>query len=517
MDPTTSGDMTGPKTSGDLAAVTAAAERREVSPDRFAVALAVVTTLVVALGSRSLTRPLWRDEVVSATVAERSALDLWRVVTAAEANMAGFYVVLRSWVLLFEDGVLAMRVFALAGTAASVVATTMLARRYLGQTAALVSGGTVGLVLVMSGMGVEVRSYPWLPALASALLIAAERVSAAPCRRRTAVYAALVALSVSFHLAMVLLVLSQLAGGLLHARVSGGWRHLLAADLLADVLLAPLVPVVVLRAPVQTSWLQRFTLQSLIAPHLGSALRTVAVVASVTFLLLARAVGIRRMWTYPRDRAGPLLVLDAVLPVAGLLALSFLRPLFSWRYAIPFLPAWVVLAVHALPRYRPLRTLLVLVGALAATVGVIRRPAPYRVEDLRTAAEVVAHHSQPNDGLVFVPAFAEVGVQYYLRRTGRSEGPEKLAARPSNPHVVFPPPPDPAALFNDVPSHPRIWVVGYPNDRWRPSGPDATSALRDDLLRTSRLGFTTKLGDIVVERYDLATLEMQSATDRTGG
>lgn len=465
----------------------------------FLFALLGVTAFVGALGARSLARPLWRDEVVSAMLADRSLPDVWRVITTAEANMAGFYMALRMWVLPFEDTVLSMRMMALAGTMVSVVATTALARRHLSQPAALLCGSLVGFGLVLSGMGVELRSYSWLPALAAALAISAEGLIEEPRLRRAVTYGALVTVSVTFHLVMVLFILSQLVAALLHAPAPRAWRRLLVVDLVAGALLAPLLPVVAARGGMQTSWLQRFTLESLLRPNLGSVTRAISIFGAAAIAVVVFTVGALR--TRGRGTASKIVVLDVIVPIGTILALSFAVPFFSWRYIIPVAPAATIVAMRALPGRLVASLGLAAAGAVTGVSGIVD-PAPYRVEDLRAGVDTVVHGASPSDGLMFVPSFAQVGVQYYLQQTGDGVLPETLVPPVRDPHVVFPVPPDQEALRADFASHRRIWVVGYPGDTWRPSGADPTPALLDELRRTRRLGLQTRFGDLVVQRYD---------------
>lgn len=467
----------------------------------FAFAVAAVTAFVVALGARSLGRPLWRDEVVSALLADRSLSDFWRVATSAEANMAGFYLALRAWLGPLEESVSAMRTLALLGTAASVVATTALARRHVSKPAAVMCGLVVGLVLVASGLSIEVRPYPWLPAIAATLAIVAAQLLEAPTVRRAGAYAALVVAGVSFHLVMAPFVVANLVAALLHRRTTRGWRQFVVANLVAGVAVAPLVPVVVAKSSSQTNWLKRFTIESVLYPQLGGPARAFAVVTAAVVAAAVIGVGIWRIRTGRHGVRGTLLALDAVVPIGMLVALSFLVPLSSLRYAIPVLPAAAVVAARALPQRQVATAALGIPGVVAAVWVLVNPPAPYQNENLRAAAETVAHASEPGDGLVFVPSFAGVGAQYYLEQASDGRLPEMLAARSTTGHVVYPPPPRLDALRAEV-THRRVWVMGYPGDRWRPSGVDESPTVRDEIGQSRRLGFRARFGDLVVERYD---------------
>jgi hypothetical protein len=171
------------------------------------------------------------------------------------------------------------------------------------------------------------------------------------------------------------------------------------------------------------------------------------------------------------------------------------------RYVIPVLPAATVLAARALPERRVATAAFAILCAVAAAWILVNPPAVYQNEDLRAAAETVAHRSDPGDGLLFVPSFAEVGAQYYLRKASDGRLLETLAPRPDNSHLVYPSPPALDALRAEL-THGRVWVMGYPGDRWRPSGADASPTVLDELRQTRQLGFRVRFGDLVVERYD---------------
>ncbi len=145
-----------------------------------------------------------------------------------------------------------------------------------------------------------------------------------------------------------------------------------------------------------------------------------------SYLAFVAALGlgvIRGTWLWADERArrrrvGILLAGGCfALPVATAWLISQVRPLFSGRYLLPFLPPFLIVAgrgTMALPRWRwrLLALALVLVGPLWATAEQVRH---LENPDWRGLAEEIAAAAQPGDVIILMPGWNAKPLDYYLR------------------------------------------------------------------------------------------------------
>ncbi len=123
-------------------------------------------------------------------------------------------------------------------------------------------------------------------------------------------------------------------------------------------------------------------------------------------------------------------------------------------------------------------------------------------EDLRSAAQFVARETRPGDGVLFSPDWSRVGFDWYL---------DRQSTRPVDVGVPFEPPAEdrgylyppqlpPDNLRKDALERDRLWVLGYPGDRWRPV-PNVEGELSGGLVTSYRLAAQRTFGYAQVELY----------------
>jgi mannosyltransferase len=221
------------------------------------------------------------------------------------------------------------------------------------------------------------------------------------------------------------------------------------------------------------------------------ALATLVVAGGLVAALRSRDVSVERRW-----HLGLILCWIVIPPV--LLAIVCLhQQMWVDRYLIGIVPAFGVLAgmavqgvrAHAGTAAAGVLAAVVLLGALRAAAG--EPHPPWMGEDLRGAAAIVSARAQPGDQMVFAPAFARVGLEYYLDRAGRR--PHDLALDARQTAIargdLFPRELPEAQVATRLRSSRRVWVLGYGGlDRdgalnWHPT-PEPVMAVGPKILAT---------------------------------
>jgi mannosyltransferase len=480
-------------------------------------ALLAVPTVVAAvlvlwgIGHESL----WRDEVASVTITDRSWSSMWHVIVHHESNMALFDLVLHPWEWLGGgDGFLRLpsALFAIA----TVPVTMLVARRIGGDVAAAVAGLVVALNGFVAIYGQQVRGYALMMLLAALAALTLLRALELGRRRDWALWALTIVALPYTHVLGVLIVVAQSASLALYP-----WRRLpvrpLAASLVgAGVLWLPIAIFLKIGDHNRTSWvppLGRDLLRQSIEALAGNLAMFLLLVVAAAIVFGALVVTLRR------DRARSEEAWRLALPLCWVAIPPILLGIIclaqqTWvdRYLIGIVPAFGVLAGVAVSVLRAragvvaavaLATVLAL-GALRATAGE-SHPASMG-EDLRGAAAFVSGQAQPGDQLIYAPAFARVGLQYYLNKDG-GRAPRDLALDPRQTAVargdLFARELPEAEIAVRLRAARRLWVLGYGFDAgWHPT-PETTTAVAPAILaRDFRLVQRRPFGGFIVKRYE---------------
>jgi len=372
--------------------------------------------LLGVLALRDLGTPsFWRDEVSSVVFAKGSLGDLLTIVgrdrdDVGLANMATYYLILHFWLFIGETEARVRFLSVLLGVA-SVVPVYFVARRLGGWLAAalaatlfalipyaihysqeargyslamLIGGGMTWLVLV--GVERRVRTWPWLA------------------------YGVIGALGLYVHFFVALIVAAH-GLWLLVTRQIPTWRGMFAAGLPLTLAAAP-IPLIIAEFGGEHDWIPPLTVRraGLAMEQLfGGSVQLVA----VPVLLLVGAV------KYRRDARYWLVAASVVLPIAGALAISVVKPMFIPRYLIMVLPLVAVGAGVAIVSVRPNVVRAGLAAALLAT-SIIGLPAAYFTTtniDWRAAGRYLADRVEPGDRIV-MQSWRNSPLDYYFRRAG---------------------------------------------------------------------------------------------------
>lgn len=457
-----------------------------VAPRWFRIGLACqvavgLLAVLVAIGDA----PFWRDEVASVSVAQRSFGGIFQVLGHTDANAGLYYLLLHAWMWGGQSEGWVRALSALL-TVATVPVTALLGRRLAGDAVGLVAGFLLAGSSLVVLFAQSARGY----ALALLLTALSTLFFVGLCnndrRRSVAIgYVAASTLAVYANLFSGLVLLVHVASLAFHPCIRPLMRRFSVLYGAIFLVASPLAVFLLLGASDQVSWIARPTLGDLASTaqaFLGPGNAPLALLAGCLVV-----VGLVALWRgeVPGDERPELRRWRFVLlagwmmaPPALLFAVSQAKPLYDDRYLTAIAPAVAVVGAVGLvalaQRSRPI-AFAAAVALVCLSVVVRADLKPLASEDLRGAAAMIADQSQPGDGIAYAPAYARVGLDWYLRRTPVSKGavPDDFAiANGGDARQVgdlYSREVAPTFLARRLVRHPRIWLLSYPGSGWHPT------------------------------------------------
>lgn len=390
---------------------------------------------------------IWLDEATSLIIAR---MDLPSVIAwaAADVHPPLYYMVLHFWLRLGETEY-AIRALSAVFGVLTIVTVYSLACDLLGQRAGILSALLLALAPLHIWYCQEARMYvmvTMLSLLASRLLLLGLRSDAATANRSGSrsirywlAYVLVSALALYTHyFALFAWFFSNLfALYWLWRRRSSQWRRWLTAQAVTLMTFLPWVPILLRQVTTGGGgWVER----SLGRPSPYSLLDTwlsfsVGPDSQVYPLVLRRfayglfaicaAAALYRLWrvdrsvdrTWRRQEGLLFCVLYSGLSVLAVWLLSQVKPMYSTRYLLIFLPGYCMLIAAGLGQLpgRGARQVATLVLVLTLLVGNWHA---WRVEqnaDWRGVASYVANKAEPGDVVLFSPRWNVKPFEYYSR------------------------------------------------------------------------------------------------------
>jgi mannosyltransferase len=462
--------------------------------------------------------PFWRDEAASITIADRPLDSMWGVIVHHESNMALFDVVLSVWRLL-GDGEGFLRLPSAACAIAAVPVTMLVARRIAGDVAAAVAGVTLALNAFMLVYGQQERGYALMMLLSA---MAALALLTAMHERRTrdwVVWTLAIGLLPYAHLLGALIVVALVASLAFYPRAALPVRAMGTSLLAAAVLWAPLAIFLVAGDNNRTTWVEPLG-QALVrqtAERLAGDRAMLAVLVVATLIVGAGlAATLRGAGGSDPGAAGQrrwhlaLPICWVVIPPVLLGVICLHQQMWVDRYLIGIVPGLAVLAGVAVTLARA-RLGSAVAAALATVIGLaalhaataVSHPAPPMGEDLRAAAARIVAGQRPGDQLVYAPAFARVGIEYYLDRLGGPRPADLALARSAvDRGDLFASELPPPVVAQRIEAARRLWVVGYGfRADWHPTPEPVTEVAPAILRRDFRRSGHWRFGVMDVQLY----------------
>jgi mannosyltransferase len=372
---------------------------------------------------------LWRDEVDAIRFATASWDDLLHMFVMPGQNGPLYYLALRSWLHLAGLSEYALRFFSVLLGTLAVPLVYRLSRRLfpslpsLALLAALFTATSPYLVWYSQ----EGKMYSLVLVL---VLVSMDRYLAALERgrwQRWGLYVAFTAAAVYVHFVAALMVPVQVAAFFLMTREirRARWR---AWSVSTGVLLLPYLPLLRWQVPLALSPADtgysfvplHDMLISLLANYslgpISGSLRW------ATFLVVVLLLAAGLLWRGAKPRLASLGILTCwlCLPVLAFFLLTLVRPMYTARYLIFVLPAYLILLAAGLAalwrRSRLAGGLLLPVLLALSFLGLWRQSQTPVKADFRSATEYVASRESPQDLLVFQIPYGRHSFDYYLSR-----------------------------------------------------------------------------------------------------
>lgn len=396
--------------------------------------------LTLVLGALGLGRQAWRDEHATWQAATIPWSLLREHLSQVDIVLLPYYLLMRVWILVFGDSVVAMRVPSLLAMACAAGLTGLLGSRVFDRWVGLAGGCLFAVVPSVSRFGQEARPYAFAIAFAVASMLAV-------LSRRWWLVSLTVALTGLAHLVALLVLLAHLPVVLRWrgaGRVDSGAPGIfpdnaasrapqaaLSGKMLRPWLIAvgvglvPVIPIAVfgVRQTSQVSWIDSGWRSLASLPF--SLARSAAVAGILAALAIVGVLGLEWDWRLT------MLAVWGLAPPLVLFAAA--HDLFYYRYLLFVLPAWALAAGLALRR----RAVAAAAVAAALVLGApdqmaLRRSPLAGDQDYRAAAAYVAQHMSPSDGIWFegYPDGRErLGFAYELRDHAMPQVCESCAAR----------------------------------------------------------------------------------------
>jgi mannosyltransferase len=335
---------------------------------------------------------LGEDELATWGLVTAPWNEFWRVLSSVDASIAPYYVLLRAWVEVAGTTDVGLRLPSVWFASGAAALTAALGTRMGGRRVGLAAGMLYACLPVVSRYAQEARPYAlttFAAALSTLLLL---RLLDRPRIGRYAAYAGSMALLGLAHAVALLLLLA-------HALIM--WRRADRSEVIGwlvtvVVAILPAAPLLWLgsrQSATQIAWIPPVSWVRL--ADTPAALFGGAALAGAVIALALAAMSMR----------GPLLMATAwaVVPIAGLLAASYVTPLWVPRYLLFVVPGWVLLTASALRQLTILRGLVAVlaIGVLGVPVQLDVRSSGGHGLATKDLAAVLEARAQPGDAIVF--------------------------------------------------------------------------------------------------------------------
>jgi mannosyltransferase len=383
-------------------------------------------------------KSFWLDEGISVEIARLPWRQFFYVLRHREINMALYYLLLHLWLVMgSSEGF--VRGLSVLFSLATVPVLYALGARLFGRSAGLLAAWLLAINAYHIRYAQEARSYAlvvFFATLATWLLV---RNLQEPASAHWAAYTLACALAVYSHFYGALVVLAHGVSLAFLRRGDLPWKDLARSVRWFAYLMIPIAIVVATVGAGSMQWIPPTKINAvlelfiMLAGNGGVPLLTLDVIAAALAAFTAwrewRNGGVTRNgWGYA------LVFAWLVVPLAAVLALSVVRPVFLARYLIPCLPALVLTVATGITQLRPRALAWIFIAAISVfsilgDTSYYRRDFDLDREDWRAATSYVLDRAQPGDGAFFYANFGRLPFEFYRsQRHPSPRWPEALVA-----------------------------------------------------------------------------------------
>ncbi len=477
-----------------------------------AIIVAGVVLRLTALNRQSL----WFDEIDVVVRAQRPLSQVLHTFIAAGENGPLYNILLALWIRVAGISEIAVRFPSAVAGALAIPLIYLLGRRLASAPVGLVAAGLLAISPYHVWYSQEAKMYAMVVLLALASSYALVEALESNHSRWWVAYAVATSLLFYTHVATVLVFAAQ---SLYAIAAHKAWRGRERKWLIAvGVLTLPYVPIALWALKViggqVATWqpdvglwdaLRIFGIKFAINRYDMVTQDRAAILYAGLAILGVLALVLRRR----RERWWLLLVLLSAVPVVGLWLVSLRQSVFSDRYGIVALPAYLILiavAVVWMIRHRLLwpagvMVVFLLLGLAWAPLRDVNRAYTAEKEDWRSAYAWIADRAQPGDAILVEPGYMITTYEYFAQREPRLAR-EKALAIPSFSVHWF----DRAAMVQMLREQAgdarRFWLVQSPD---RLGGEDPDAILEGWLAENGTKLDELRVNGVRVTPYELST------------
>jgi len=422
------------------AAKNVAASPRSRNDYRFAVALALITTVAALLRLHALgDRGLWLDEITSANISREGLRQLFQTLRVREINMAFYYVLLHFWMKVGASEAF-LRLMSVVFSVAAVPFLYAIGSRLFARNVGLIAAWLLAVNAFQVRYAQEVRAYALFTLLAAISTYLLVRNIQQPQNALFGCYGVILALMLYSHVLGLLIILAHGVSILFLPPRQIPWRNLARSCIWLIGLSLPLAVFVHLIKADPLDWLPRldtsivFNFLILTAGNRGTLLLVLGTIAVAIFIFQTARALIRNGRS--KENWGSILVLSwFFVPLVAVLTISAFRPFFVPRFLLPCVPAFLLAASVGLTLIRPRSVAWTLGGAISVLclAGVV--PCYHLggvLDDWRAIDSHILGQTLPGDAISFYPKYASVPFEYYrTRQTPVPEWPVAITNYPS--------------------------------------------------------------------------------------
>ncbi len=402
-----------------------------------ALALAVILAFVlrvIALGSKDV----FADELSSLRFAQLNWTAFWKTLTTGEANMAGYYVLLRLWMRI-SDTVWFARMLSVAAAVATVPALYALGKKLFSRQAALFACLLLAVNTFHMMYSQAARGYSLAVLLVTLSGLYFVKNLREPTPGSAAGYVISSAAALYAHYFAIFVLLAQFFALLFIPRQQRVLGRQIRLMLVVGVLATPLLLFAAIHKTEPIFWVQQTSAKDVyhfLTYLTGSGVR-------FALALLALGYAGREWWRCTfgptaerqQDRAWAFLFVVAwlLIPIGLTLFISHWKPVFSPRFLLVCLPAMLLLVGQGMASIEPRWASYAIVGLfLLSSVTALR--SYYRepgLEDWKSATKYLSENVRIPDVIVVDPANRDV-LEYSFRRSGQNLPTGNLVSTPQS-------------------------------------------------------------------------------------
>jgi mannosyltransferase len=383
-------------------------------------------------------KSFWLDEGISVEIARLPWRQFFYVVRHREINMALYYLLLHFWLALGStEGF--VRGLSVLFSVPTVPVLYALGTRLFGRGAGLLAAWLLAINAYHIRYAQEARGYAMVVFFATLATWVLVRNLQDPASAHWAAYSVACALAVYSHFFGALVVLAHGVSLVFLRRDDPPWKNLVRSGRWFAYLMIPIAMVVATVGAGSMQWIPPARMSAVLDFFIMLAGN--GGVPLLTLDGIAAALAVFAAWREWRNRAptmngwGHALVFAWLLvPLAAVLAVSVVRPLFQARYLILCLPALVLTVVTGITQLRARAPALIFVAAISvfSVLGdnsYYRRDFDLDREDWRAATSYVLDRAQTGDGVFFYANFGRLPFDFYRsQRHPSPQWPEALVA-----------------------------------------------------------------------------------------